>query len=156
MSSDVTAFIGRLGLEGAILFGYSDGGIVGLLTAIRAPGTLSGLICAGANTEPSMLDPEVYRECEEWNREHDDPRMTMMLSEPHITVEELETIHIPTYVVAGSDDCILREDTDRIAGAIGCSMLRIMNGHDHSSYIEDHTILPGLIRDGVSFITANR
>ena len=156
MSSDVTAFIRKLGLEGAILFGYSDGGIIGLLTAIRAPGVLSGLICAGANTEPSMLDPEVYRECEEWNREHDDPRMTMMLNEPHITVEELSTIRIPTYVMAGSNDCILREDTDRIARTIGCSELRIVEGHDHSSYIEDHSILSGLIRDAYSFITDNR
>ena len=156
MASDVIALIGELGLEGAVIFGYSDGGIIGLLTAIEAPGLLSGLICAGANTEPSMLDPEVYREGEDWNLIHNDPRMTMMLNEPHITVEELGTIDIPTYVMAGSHDCILREDTDRIAGTIGCSELRIVEGHDHSSYIENPSILSGLIRDAYSFISSNR
>lgn len=156
MASDVIGIINALDIKRPCMFGYSDGGIIGLLTAISSPGILSGLITAGANTRPDMLDPDVYRECQEWNSIHNDPRMTMMLTEPHIGVDDLSRISVPTVVMAGSDDCILREDTDRIAASIPCSKEVIVDGHDHSSYIEDGALLSKLMMEAFTWIQKHR
>ena len=49
MAEDVITFIDALGLERPVLYGFSDGGILGLLVAMKRPGLLGRLIISGAN-----------------------------------------------------------------------------------------------------------
>jgi pimeloyl-ACP methyl ester carboxylesterase len=55
MMEDIAAFITKLGIENAMLYGFSDGGIIGLLLAIEHPSMLSKLIISGANTHPGGI-----------------------------------------------------------------------------------------------------
>ena len=48
MAEDVKCFIEALKLEKPVLYGFSDGGIVGLLVVSTYPGLLSRLIVSGA------------------------------------------------------------------------------------------------------------
>jgi pimeloyl-ACP methyl ester carboxylesterase len=50
LTDDIFSFIAELKLEKPILYGFSDGGIVGLLLASKFPDLLSRLIISGANT----------------------------------------------------------------------------------------------------------
>ena len=50
MAADVLAFSKALKLEKPVICGFSDGGIVALLAAIRAPELPGALIACGANT----------------------------------------------------------------------------------------------------------
>lgn len=52
MAGDTIAFIKKLKISKPILYGFSDGGIVGLLIAIKEPDILSNLIISGANITP--------------------------------------------------------------------------------------------------------
>lgn len=62
-----------------------------------------------------------------------------MLTEPHITAEDLARIDVPVTVVAGSRDCVKRRDTEFIADSIPDAELVIMKRADHSSYIAHST-----------------
>jgi pimeloyl-ACP methyl ester carboxylesterase len=58
MADDTAAVLGHLGIEGADLFGYSDGGNVALGLAIRHPGLVRRMAVAGVNYDREGLYPE--------------------------------------------------------------------------------------------------
>lgn len=55
MANDVIEFIKLLDIQKPILYGFSDGGIIGLLIAIKEPELLSKLIISGANLNTNGL-----------------------------------------------------------------------------------------------------
>lgn len=135
MAEDVKCFIEALDLQKPILYGFSDGGIVGLLLAVKYPRLLSKLIVSGANTVPEGLRRgwhQLFRFAYWITR---DPKIRLMLTEPHISQEELSKIEIPSVIFAGSRDLIQEEHTRSIAGAIPNSSLFLLNGENHMSYV---------------------
>ena len=136
MMEDVAAFIHILGLERPILLGASDGGIVGLLTAIYYPELLSGLIACGANTKPEQLKKWFLAVCKMGYRFTKDAKLKMMLTEPNIEPQHLAGISIPTLILAGSRDIVAGEVTRMIAGSIPGSQVKILKGETHSSYLK--------------------
>lgn len=141
MADDIHQLITILKLDKPILFGFSDGGITGLILASKYPDDLHRLIVAGANTNPSAID---------WGDEtldKDDPLIRLMLDEPHISVSDLESIKIPTLVIAGEFDSIKRSDTDKIANSIPNSSLVIVPNSDHGGYIANTVALPRILKE---------
>jgi pimeloyl-ACP methyl ester carboxylesterase len=146
-AEDIKCFIDELKLESPILYGFSDGGIIGLLLAARYPQLLSQLIISGANTAPDGIRTGWLMLFRLINAVVKDPKMTMMLTEPNITTEMLRRIVIPTTVLAGSRDMIKRSDTEYIADSIPNSKLCILQGEGHGSYIVHSTKIVNLILD---------
>jgi len=135
MAQDIYRFITQLGIKKPLLYGFSDGGIVGLLLAIRYPGLLSQLAASGANTEPAGIKKSwllLFRLIYAVSRS---PQMKLMLSEPHITADDLRTISTPTLLTAGSRDMISDAHTRMIHESIPGSELIVVRGATHSSYI---------------------
>ena len=64
-----------------------------------------------------------------------DPKIGLLLTEPHISPEDLSRIEIPTVILAGSRDLIKEEHTRYIAGAIRSSSLFVLKGENHMSYV---------------------
>lgn len=135
MANDVIAFIKKLNVEKPILYGFSDGGIIGLLIAIKEPDLLSKLIISGANLNPNgmsngmlMISRLIYFITR-------NKLYKMMMKEPNISLEELKRIVIPTYVLAGEKDVIKKEHTMLIAENILHSKLKIIPNENHGSYI---------------------
>ena len=147
MVEDMYRLIRELRIDTPVFCGYSDGGIIGLLLASRHPGLLSRLIVCGANTDPSMLKGLFMFRCRHSKRLSSDPKIRMMLEEPHITAEDLSRIDVPTMVVAGSRDAVKLEDTEFIASSIGKSEMVILKGETHGSYIEDGGKLARIVMD---------
>lgn len=56
------------------------------------------------------------------------PLFTLMLTEPHISREQLQAIAVPTLVLAGSKDLILEENTRFIAQNIPGAALKNLEG----------------------------
>ncbi len=135
MARDVIEFIEKLELEKPVLYGFSDGGIIGLLVAIMRPELLGRLICSGANVTPEGLRPgfrSFCRVCWFFSRS---PLFKMMLTEPHISAESLSTITVPTVLIAGSRDLITEEHTRYIAENVPGAVLKILPGESHESYV---------------------
>ena len=140
MAEDVYAFCQALGIEKPAVFGWSDGGIIALLTEVLHPGTFRAIAVSGANITPDgIVGFEEMRRAlttdSLGNPIAPAPLHEMMLTEPHITPAELGTIACPTLVVAGEHDLILEEQTRLIARSIPHGSLLILWGEDHGSHI---------------------
>ena len=135
MAEDTAAFIKELGLKKPILYGFSDGGIIGLLIATRYPDLLSELIVSGANLFPKGIK---WYSLLAWkirylfNRKKS---IRMMLVEPDIKTRELQKIKIPVHVVAGERDIVSEKHTKLIAQNIPGATLDILPGENHGSYV---------------------
>ena len=137
IADDLHVFIKLLKIEKPVVYGFSDGGIASLLLEIRHPGTASALIVSGANTKPSGL--KLWYRVGAWNafQRTRDPLINLMLSEPHIKKEELESINIPVLITAGEKDLVRRRNTEFIRNSIPDSKLMILSGEHHQSYVVD-------------------
>lgn len=135
MAEDVIAFIKALGLEKPILYGFSDGGIVGLLIAIKEPDLLSKLIVSGANINPNGLQDINLLFYKIANLVSKNKLVKMMVTEPDIKPYQLNKIRIPVYVLAGEKDLIKQKHTSLIADSIPDSTLEIIKNETHGSYI---------------------
>ena len=134
MASDLIAMIRTLKLEKPIFYGYSDGGILGLLIAMREPQLLGKLIVSGANLNPAGMKRTTL-----WLSRLEaltgNKLARMMVREPRISPEALHLIAVPTVILAGEKDVIRPEHTRLIASHIPGSTLKILKGETHGSYI---------------------
>ena len=135
MCYDIIQFIKELNIEKPILYGFSDGGIIGLLVSIKEPDLLSNLIISGANISPDVFtrfDLIITKIFYFFTRSK---YIKMMLDEPNIPIEDLQKITIPVHILAGEKDVIKLEHTKLIANNIKNSTLEIIKNENHSSYI---------------------
>lgn len=131
----IRSFIRSLGLDKPYLYGFSDGGIIGLMLAIDSPHLLSKLVISGANLEPEGLRLFTRMSTAVRCRLTGSEKAQMMLSEPYISTQSLGSITVPTFVTAGQFDCIKPAHTRLIAASIPGSRLDIFPGQLHGSYV---------------------
>ena len=135
MAEDVAAFIRQQGLEKPALVGFSDGGVVALLVALRWPDLPGRLVVAGANMTPTGIKQPWRTLMRVQNRISPDPKLELMLTQPHLAGWQLTGITAPTLVLAGEKDLIDEGQTRRIARSIPGAKLLILPGETHSSYV---------------------
>ncbi len=135
MAEDVINLIKALDIEKPYLLGYSDGGIIALLVAMKASNLLSGIVCCGANMSPTGFHHRDIREIKKEYKKTKDPRTLMMLQEPDITKSDLSRIKVPAMIIAGENDCIKEKETLTISDSIPEATSQILPGENHSSYI---------------------
>lgn len=154
MVEDVAAFIAELGIERPVLYGFSDGGIVGLMLASKYPDMLSGLIASGANLTPKDLRPSFRVMTRVKNAFKKDPLLELMLNEPSITDDDLERIKIPVLITVAEKDIVSVSHAEHIAGKIPRGSMTVVPKEDHGSYIVHSEKLFPLISDFIDSISA--
>jgi len=134
LTEDVASFIRELNLDKPLLYGLSDGAIVGLLLASRYPDLLSKLIASGPNSSPDTIRKGwlISIKISYFLMRKD--KLRMMLEEPHIIAEDLKKIKVPTLVLAGEREFATDEDLRFIAKNIPNGTLKVLKGENHSSY----------------------
>ena len=147
MAEDFIQFIEKLNIENPILYGFSDGGIIGLLIAIKRPRLLSKLIISGANLNPDGISKSMTTIIKLGYFFSRSKNLKMMLNEPNISADDLEKIKIPTLILAGERDVIKEKHTKLIASSIANSTLIIVPNETHSSYIIHSKKLYNLIHE---------
>lgn len=149
MASDLIGFMEKLDLRDVVFYGFSDGGIVGLLTASRSD-RIATLIVSGANISPKGVKLRwriLFRVMYTFKK---DPLLELMMKEPDISDEILRNIRARTLVLAGSKDLIVERETRHIASVIPGAELRILEGEKHGSYIIHSDRIGEIIRGFVS------
>jgi len=146
MADDMIAFLEALDLRDVVFYGFSDGGIVGLIAASRCE-RIKTLIVSGANLSPRGVSRKIRLMIWGMNKLRPDDKLALMLREPQITDAQLRAIRADTLVLAGSADLILLEETEHIAAAIPDAELQILQGEDHGSYIVHSSKIAEIIRD---------
>lgn len=139
MVQDMYEFITKLGIEKPIFYGFSDGGIIGIMLAAKYPDLLSKLIISGASINPESTKdlPMFFFKLGAFFVPTD--KMKLMLREPNITDEQLKAITVPTCVTCGSHDVIRQSHSEHIAQTIPNAKLDIFEGEGHSGYIMYNT-----------------
>ena len=134
-AEDIAALILTLHLTAPVLYGFSDGGIVGLILAIRRPELFKELIVSGVNVTPEGLNfrTRLQIRCHFLMTRSEKDRL--MLEEPHITEGELASVSVPVQMTVGAHDCVRMKHTRRIAAAIPGCRLTVVPHADHGSYI---------------------
>ncbi|MDR2477023.1 MAG: alpha/beta fold hydrolase [Treponema sp.] len=139
LADDVADFIQKEKLDKPIVYGFSDGGIVGLLLASRYPDLLGKLIASGANATPRGLKTwiwVVFKLLYFFTRDY---RTKMMFVEPNLSAQELGRITAPTMLLVGERDVIRQEHTQFIYQSIAKNnanvSLRILPKEGHISYV---------------------
>ena len=149
MANDVYEFICKLNLEKPIVYGFSDGGIVALILAIKHPEAISRIVASGVNTQPNGLNTInllIYKITYFFTRAK---RIKLMLTEPNITDTQLNNIKIPVSVTGGSKDMIKQSHLKHIADNIPNGTLTIFNGEFHGSYVVNSTKIADFIIEAV-------
>jgi pimeloyl-ACP methyl ester carboxylesterase len=138
-----------LSIKSCYVLGWSDGGINGLLLAIRHPDKVKKLAITGANLWPDTTAISVGDYM--WGLNFYDtlgkmPQTPEIIKarklvkldtfEPHITREQLRQIKCPTLVIGGDHDIILTEHTMLIAKSIPNAFLWILPNSSHSTLID--------------------
>lgn len=135
MMEDIAALIHELKLNRPVLYGFSDGGIIGLLLAVKYPDLLSKLIVSGANVRPDGVKAGCTMLIKAGYFFTRDPKLKLMLTQPNITQTQLGQIVTPTVILAGSRDIVKDAHTKMIAESIPNSALTILDGETHASYV---------------------
>lgn len=149
MADDYAALLDQMKIDSAFVIGWSDGGINGLLLAIRHPEKVKKLAVTGANLWPDTT--AVYDDVEQlilpaytFLKTKADKNaqekaawklMRLLIEEPHISLTDLQKIAIPTLVIGGDHDVIKPEHTLLIAQNIPNSYLWILPDSGHSTPI---------------------
>ncbi len=149
MADDFNALLDSLHIDSCFVLGWSDGGINGLLLAIRHPDKVKKLAITGANLWPdsSAINPADFK----WGVNFYDSltnlpktselKSTLKLTrldlfEPHITIKQLHKIQCPVLVIGGDRDIILPQHTLLIAQNISHAFLWILPDSGHATLIE--------------------
>jgi len=146
IADDFNALLDSLHLDSTYVIGWSDGGIVGLLLAMRHPGRVKKMALSGPNLWPDTtgLIPFVYHYIENESAELRRQPQTaevknhlkiydLDLYEPHITLERLRIIKCPTLIIGGDHDAIPPLHLLQIAEYIPQSYLWIIPNSGHAT-----------------------
>ena len=174
MAEDTIAFLDQVVGERAALVGWSDGGNVGLIVAMKRPDLVSKLVPISANFDASGAVAEMTESAPGMTADGPDlafPRSLyeasspdgpehwpvvfeklkrMILSEPHIDPKELGTIEAPTLVIASDDDVIRWDHTIELYQSIPNAQLAIVPGTSHFLIMEKPDVVGRLILDFLS------
>jgi pimeloyl-ACP methyl ester carboxylesterase len=147
MADDYAALLDAMKIDSAYVIGWSDGGINGLLLAIRHPEKVKKLAVTGANLWPDTT--AVFSDVEDlvmpgYTALKNSPQRTaqekdawklmrLLVEEPHITLESLHSIQVPTLVIGGDHDVIKPEHTLLIWQNIPNAYLWILPNSGHST-----------------------
>ena len=160
MTDDLDALLDHLHLDSCYVIGWSDGGINGLLLAIRHPDKVKKLAVTGANLVPdsSAVEPEIFT----WAKSLSDSINKLPLSpesktyrklfhllafEPNIKTAQLQTIKCPVLVIGGDHDVIRTSHTMLIAESIPKSYLWILPNSGHSTPVVYKNIFNDIVSD---------
>lgn len=146
MADDLSALLDALHLDSCYVIGWSDGGINGLLLAMRHPEKVKKLAVTGANLWPdtTAVDPFVYKSgiavSDSLAKIPQTPEVkqqrklyNLLCYNPHISTEQLKTIQCPSLIIGGDHDVLLPKHTLLIAESIPKSYLWILPNSGHST-----------------------
>jgi pimeloyl-ACP methyl ester carboxylesterase len=168
MADDTIAFMDALGTGPAHLVGWSDGGNVGLLVAIKRPDLVRRLVTIGSNFSADGLTREAAESFkpdaptsavpimrEAWKLNAVDPdrfetvleKMQRCWFDYAIPTADLARIAAPTLVMVGDDDIARFEHTIELYDAIPDAQLAVIPGASHVVPLEKPDLVNRLVLD---------
>lgn len=150
MADDEAGLLDGLHVKSACVIGWSDGGIVALLLAMRHPDKVIKLAATGANVQPDesafvkgfWADEKKHYDADKdkiWKteKERNDWKLFMLdWNQPNIPFAALGSIRCPSLIICGDHDLISIEHTTKIFESIPKSALWVVPFSGHATLIE--------------------
>ena len=142
-AEDLLGFMDDHRIQKAHLLGFSDGGNIAMIFAMKYPDRVDRLILNGANLNPGGVKRSTqfpieigYRIAKKFSVKSDSARLNaemlgLMVNDPNVKPEELGSIHAKTLVIAGTNDIILEAHTRLISDCIPGSQLVFIKGNHY-------------------------
>jgi pimeloyl-ACP methyl ester carboxylesterase len=145
------------------LVGWSDGGIIGMLVALRRPELIRRLVLIGTNFSTDGLQPVEFSEdspvaialaASFAERSPDGPEHfgvvaekaeALFRSEPTMTTADVARIRTPTLVMAGDDDIVSLAHTRALYESLPAAELAVIPGASHLVVLEKPGVVAGFI-----------
>src|SRR5665647_2345599 len=139
MASDFCALLDYLQIKSANVLGWSDGGIDGIVMAMKCPQKVKRLAISGANIVPDssalsnddILGMKDFVANNKTASKKEIALTQMMIDQPNIPFTSLKQIHCPVLVMAGDHDLIKPEHTLKIFQSIPGASLCIFPDSNH-------------------------
>ena len=174
MADDTADLLDRLGVTSADVVGWSDGGNIGLLLAVRRPDLVRRLVVSGANVLPGSraITREMQAILRDYRAEADTARQAeyarlsgdsaggwavaigklkrLWLEHPtpdELGLADLARIRAPTLVMAGDHDVIRLDHTLEIFRAIPGASLYIVPATEHATFRDRPAWVNPVIRE---------
>lgn len=139
-ADDLYGLLDRLSIDQTDILGFSDGGNIALLFALRHPLRVKRLVLNGANLYPGgmkllpwlAIDALYIGACFTSlfckGTRHKRELLGLMATQPHIHPEVLRLLAMPVLVIAGTHDLIRDSHTRLIARSLPQSTLVLLEG----------------------------
>ena len=161
MADDYAALLTELKVDSANVIGWSDGGINGLLLAMRHPEKVKKLAITGANLQPDttavpqeiwdLFKPDFDKIKAKANKSADDKKqwklLRLLTEQPHILTTELGKIACPTLVIGGDHDVIKEDHTMLIYHSIPKAYLWILPNSGHATPVFYSEVFNATVND---------
>jgi len=171
MATDTIGFLETVVGGPAHIVGWSDGGIIGLLVAMKRPDLVRRLVVIGTNYDTAGVVPEAEEMFAQMTSDSpgmarlrglyelhspDGPEhwpvvfgkfLEMAGREPHIAVADLGRISAPTLVLVGDDDMVSLEHTASLYRAIPDAELAVLPGTSHTVLMEKPELMNRVVLD---------
>ncbi len=140
-ADDLLVFMDEHHIEKAHLLGFSDGGNIAMVFALKYPERVGKLILNGANLDASGVKRKIQIPIEIGYRmaklfagrsrkaKKNAEMLGLMVNDPNVNPEELSRIQNKTLVIAGDNDMIKDQHTRLIAQSIPGAELCILQGN---------------------------
>ena len=140
-AEDLSGFMNEHDIRKAHILGFSDGGNIAMVFAVKHPDRVNRLILNGANMNAggvkrtTQIPIEIgYKIAKKFadkssSSKQNAEMLGLMVNEPNITPCELSTIKAKTLVIAGTKDMIKKEHTIQIAKSIPSAELVFIKGN---------------------------
>ena len=139
-ADDLKNLLDSLNIEKANILGFSDGGNIAVIFALKYPERVASLVLNGANLFPSGLKSSflipvkvlfaVFSLLSHFSRraKRRSKLLYLMAKQPNIQPERLSGIKCPVLVIAGTQDVIKEKHTKLIAASLPDSSLCFLKG----------------------------
>jgi pimeloyl-ACP methyl ester carboxylesterase len=141
MMEDTASLLRMLKLRHVDVVGFSDGGILALMLAVRHPELVHRLVISGVNIAPEGLRPEDLEELRATQtakpKTIDEKLARLWFTSPteaELNLGLLAKISEPVLLISGDRDAITLEHTLKIFHALPDAQLCVLPGTDHATF----------------------
>lgn len=153
---DLKLFLDKLNIQKTHIVGWSDGGILGLLMAIKYPERVDKLVSMAGNIFPDgCVDLEDMKKTlsnlEKENKDHKNDLAidlyNLDIKYPNLEYKDLSVIKSKTLIMAGDHDEIKNEHTIKMFEAIPNAQLAILPNSTHYLPIQNPKLFNQIVLD---------
>jgi len=146
LADEIENLLAELKIEKYRIIGFSDGGIIALLLALRNPKKIAQMILIGANYRPAGMKWHIrlvifwyylvgglryflsgFSKSRKWQQQ----LLQLMLFQPNIRESELQKISVDTLLAVGDNDMIRLSHTKKLASLLSNCKINVLKNCSH-------------------------